>query len=50
MICDLNVEGIAEGIERLYKKQDIRSQLIDNLKDKDYGNANELDKLYQLIG
>ncbi|WP_282937465.1 glycosyltransferase [Paenibacillus sp. RC67] len=50
LICDLNVEGIAEGIERLYKKQDIRSQLIDNLKDKDYGNANELDKLYQLIG
>ncbi|WP_028550870.1 glycosyltransferase [Paenibacillus sp. UNC451MF] len=50
VICDLNVEGIAEGIERMYKKQELRVQLMDNIKDKDYGNSCELEKLYRLIG
>lgn len=48
-ICDLGIEGIAEGIERLYKEQELRSQLIDNIKDRDYSNAHELEKLYRLI-
>ncbi|WP_079912108.1 glycosyltransferase [Paenibacillus sp. 32352] len=49
MICDLNVEGIAEGIERLYKKQELRERLAANTRSRDYGNADELNKLYRLI-
>ncbi|TVY05631.1 glycosyltransferase [Paenibacillus cremeus] len=49
MICDLSVEGIANGVERLYKNNQLREILINNIKDKDFGNHEELHKLYQII-
>lgn len=49
IICDLSVDGIARGIERLYSDNELRSTLMNNIKGKDYSNGYELDKLYQII-
>lgn len=49
IICDLSVEGIAEGIERLYQNQDLRRSLINNVENENYGNNYELEKLYNMI-
>ncbi|WP_106496637.1 glycosyltransferase [Lentibacillus sp. Marseille-P4043] len=48
-ICDLSVEGIADGIERLYKNIDQRKQLANSCKKLDYHNNNELEKLYNMF-
>lgn len=48
-ICDLTVEGIANGIERLMLDNGLRNKLIDNCKVTNYSNGYELEKLYQLI-
>lgn len=49
IICDLNVEGIATGIETLYKRHELRSNLINHNNNQDYSNSYELDKLYGVI-
>lgn len=49
LICEGNVEGLAKGIERLYKNEQLRSSLVSNIKAKDYSNQFELKKLYKLI-
>lgn len=49
VICDLNVEGIAAGIEKLYLKNELRMQLVNHIKDQDYSNTYELVKLYGVI-
>lgn len=48
-IADLSVEGIADGVEMLYKDQELRNRLSDNCRNTDYVNNTELDKLYRLI-
>ncbi|MFE5321193.1 glycosyltransferase [Paenibacillus sp. NPDC056579] len=48
-ICDLNVEGIAAGIERLYHQQELREQLTRHTNSKDYSNTYEMEKLYGII-
>ncbi|MEB3100770.1 glycosyltransferase [Ferviditalea candida] len=50
IICDLSVEGIARGIERLYHSEALRAHLVRNLKDMDFSNGDELEKLYAMIG
>ncbi len=50
LICDLSVEGIANGIEELYVNTDLRSSLVNQIQDVDYSNRHELKKLYSLIG
>jgi glycosyltransferase involved in cell wall biosynthesis len=50
VICDLSVEGIADGIEELCKNNRLRSKLIYNLKAQDHSNSNELNQLYEMIG
>jgi glycosyltransferase involved in cell wall biosynthesis len=50
VICDLSINGLTEGIERLYNKQDLRNKLVSNLIDKDFTNKEELTKLYRLLG
>jgi glycosyltransferase involved in cell wall biosynthesis len=50
VICDLSIDGLTEGIKRLYKKQDLRNKLISNLKDREFNNREELNKLYSLLG
>ena len=50
VICDLSVDGLVQGIEKLYSNPELRNTLIKNIKDQDYQNDEELIKLYKLIG
>lgn len=49
MICELSVEGIAEGIERMYTRRELRTELMNNNIGRDYSNTWELNKLYGVI-
>jgi len=44
------VEGIADGIERLYLDEALRTKLAQTCLRTDYSNGSELEKLYNLIG
>lgn len=48
-ICELSVEGIADGIERLYKDESLRKKISKNCAKVDYSNSYELNKLYNLF-
>lgn len=48
-ITDLSIEGIAGGIEILYKDHELRNMLAHNCRSTDYVNNSELNKLYKLI-
>lgn len=48
-ITELSIEGIANGIERLYKDPQERKRLITNCTQTDYSNSCELKKLYEII-
>lgn len=48
-ICDLSIEGIVKGIEKLYNNNDLRNNLSYNCKITDYSNTYELNKLYELM-
>ncbi|MDZ5044064.1 glycosyltransferase [Clostridium perfringens] len=48
-ICDSTIEGIADGIEKLFEDKAFRDKLAYNCKKSDYRNSNELNKLYDLI-
>ena len=48
-ITELSIEGIADGIEKLYKDEKLRNKFINNCKSSNYGNSHELDKLYKLF-
>ncbi|WP_026558787.1 glycosyltransferase [Bacillus sp. J37] len=48
-ITELSVEGIAMGIERLYKDLEKRKILINNCNNTNFSNNKELDKLYQIV-
>lgn len=48
-ICELSIEGIADGIEKLYKDKSLRIKLSDNCKNTDYSNSSELQKLYSIF-
>ncbi|MFC0216457.1 glycosyltransferase [Paenibacillus chartarius] len=50
VICELSVEGIAAGIERLYEDERLRNELTACLNRRDHGNSEELTKLYRLMG
>ena len=45
-ITELSVEGIANGIEMLYKNEKIRNELSKNCSISNYNNSYELNKLY----
>ena len=48
-ICDLSIEGIADGVEKLYKDKNLRIKLSENCKNTDYSNSSELEKLYNIF-
>jgi len=48
-ICEMSIEGIAIGIEKLFKNSQQRNELTNNCKSTDYSNCNELEKLYKVI-
>ncbi|PEL07030.1 glycosyltransferase [Bacillus sp. AFS017336] len=49
LICELSVNGIADGIEKLYLDYQLREQLTKNCNCTAFSNLNELNKLYSLI-
>lgn len=48
-ICELSVQGIAHGIEKLYKDEELRNKIANNCNSIDYSNNFELKKLYKLF-
>lgn len=48
-ITELSIDGIANGIEKLYKDNELREKLEMNCSKSDYSNSYELDKLYKII-
>ena len=48
-ICELSINGIADGIEMLYRDKELRNQLSTNCSTKDYSNNGELKKVYKLF-
>ncbi|KGE19333.1 glycosyltransferase [Paenibacillus wynnii] len=48
-ITELSVEGIVQGIERLYLNADLRQRLSGHCSRSDHSNTYELEKLYGLI-
>ncbi|MCY9692625.1 glycosyltransferase [Paenibacillus alginolyticus] len=49
IICELSVDGIAGGIERLYKKHELRNDISNHNSNQEFSNTYELDKLYGVI-
>ncbi|MDQ0903967.1 glycosyltransferase [Paenibacillus sp. V4I7] len=50
VISELSIEGIVNGIEKLYMDTELRKELSTNCKGTDYSNSYELEKLYRLSG
>lgn len=48
-ITGLSAEGIAEGIEKLYRSKELRQRLSRTCTERRYENDEELDKLYGLV-
>lgn len=48
LICELSIEGIANGIEELFKDRYKLKTLEENCRKSDYSNSYELEKLYSL--
>lgn len=48
-ITEKSIEGIANGVEKLYLDAQLREQLVEGCKQSSYGNADELQKLYSLF-
>lgn len=48
-ITDLSIEGIADGIEKLYKDDILRKKLEYNCENNDFSNIEELEKIYKII-
>lgn len=48
-ICELSINGIADGIEKLCRDKELREKLENNCKKADYSNSCELKKLYKLF-
>jgi len=46
---NLSIEGLAEEIEKLYRNEHLRNRLCNNLKDINFSNSYELEKLYRLL-
>ena len=49
IICEQSIEGIANGIEKLYKDRLLRNSLSKACKEMNHDNKEELKKLYKLF-
>lgn len=49
LITPLGVQGIVEGIQRLIENPGLKEKLSKNVQSIDYGNEDEIQKLYSLI-
>ncbi|MFB3170657.1 glycosyltransferase [Neobacillus sp. 179-C4.2 HS] len=50
LITSQDISGLVDGIQSLINEDTLRNRLISNVLSKDYGNENEIEKLYNLIG
>ena len=50
IICRNDVNGIVEGVERLYNNEDLRRQLRNFCAKSNFDNKKELEKLYAIMG
>lgn len=48
-ITELSIEGIADGIDKVYNSKELRNRLIGNCENTNFSNQFELEKLYQLV-
>lgn len=48
-ITELSIDGIADGIEKLYNNVELRKEISNNCINSDYGNSFELKKLYEIF-
>ena len=48
-ITDLSIDGIVDGIKKLYENYELRNNLEIVTSHRDYGNSDELNKLYSLF-
>lgn len=48
-ICELSVDGIADGIAKLIKSREFREHIAENCKNRDYSNRSEVEKIYSLM-
>ena len=48
-ITDLSIDGIVDGIKKLYEDYELRNNLEIVTSHRDYGNSDELNKLYSLF-
>ncbi|WP_226526475.1 glycosyltransferase [Metabacillus niabensis] len=48
-ITELSINGIVDGIEKLYKDTELKNKLIENCSNVDFNNRVELEKLYSVV-
>lgn len=48
-ICEMSIQGIADGIEKLLNNTEFQRHFSDNCKKRDYSNSSEVEKFYNLI-
>ena len=48
-ICEMGVNGVVKGLKHLLENPEICELLVENTKKRDYGNVNELNKIYDLL-
>ncbi|OOE15003.1 glycosyl transferase [Fictibacillus arsenicus] len=49
IICDQSVEGLVNGIQELYRNEELRQHLIKNNDNHNHDNSNLLNNLYEVI-
>jgi len=49
IITEMGINGIANGIKKLIGDKELRGKLMENTLKGEYGNRNEIDKLYALF-
>lgn len=49
IIAELNAEGLATVLDKVISNESIRDELIENLKHKNYGNQDEVEKYLKII-
>ncbi|MDR1584012.1 MAG: glycosyltransferase [Prevotellaceae bacterium] len=49
IIVPMGNEGCAKGIKTLIENKDLQSRLIENCKNRDFGNEKEIEKIYSII-
>lgn len=48
-ICPIGIKGIVEGIKKMIDDVEFRSEVVNNVSQKNYGNEIEVEKIYRLI-